>query len=124
MNRQGPDVGSQYRSAIFYHYAEQEKIARASLKEVEDSHIFKRKIVTEIVPAAKFYTAEEYHQQYFEKKGMAESCHVGIADVHTKLAAKAAEERKAAATQPSAAACDPNDPERGVRNEPLEGDDG
>src|SRR5438874_8480626 len=112
MNRQGPDVGTQYRSAIFFHDAEQEKLARASLKEVEDSGVFKRKIVTQIVAAPKFYSAEDYHQQYFEKKGMAESCHVGIATVHTKLAAKAAAERKSgAATQPAAAACDPNNPD-------------
>jgi peptide methionine sulfoxide reductase msrA/msrB len=107
MNRQGPDVGEQYRSAIFVHDAEQEKIARASLKEVEDSGVFRRKIVTEITPASQFYPAEDYHQQYFEKQGMAESCHVGIAKVHTKLAEQAASDRKSAATQPTAAVCDP-----------------
>lgn len=113
MNRQGPDVGSQYRSAIFFHDPEQEKIAHASLDEVEKSGVFKRKIVTEIVPAETFYPAENYHQQYFEKQGRADSCHVGVANVHTKLAADAAAARKSAATQPSAAAgasCSPTDP--------------
>ena len=70
VNRQGPDVGTQYRSAIFYHDAEQEKEARASKAE-----LFKRPIVTEIIPAGEFYRAEDYHQQYFEKQGI-RSCHI------------------------------------------------
>ena len=100
LNSQGPDFGTQYRSAIFFYDAEQEKIAKASLAEVEASAVFKRKIVTQIVPAPTFYPAEEYHQQYFEKHGRAESCHVGVAKVHTKLAAVAAEARKVA-TRPA-----------------------
>ncbi len=95
VDRQGPDVGSQYRSAIFVHDAEQERIARASLDEVNQSGVFRRKIVTQIVPAGKFYSAEEYHQKYFESRGMAESCHVGVAEVHTKLSAEAAKQRGA-----------------------------
>jgi peptide methionine sulfoxide reductase msrA/msrB len=95
VDRQGPDVGSQYRSAIFVHNAEQDRIARASLDQVNQSGVFRRKIVTQIVPAGKFYTAEEYHQKYFERRGMAESCHVGVAEVHTKLAAEAAKQRGA-----------------------------
>jgi peptide-methionine (S)-S-oxide reductase len=75
MNRQGPDVGTQYRSAIFYHDAEQEAEARASKAELEKEHVFKRPIVTEIVPAGDFYRAEDYHQQYFEKQGI-RSCHI------------------------------------------------
>src|SRR5271156_534801 len=74
VNRQGPDVGTQYRSAIFYHDAEQEEEARASKAVLEKDHVFKRPIVTEIVPAAEFYRAEEYHQQYFEKTGV-RACH-------------------------------------------------
>ncbi len=74
MNRQGPDVGTQYRSAIFYHDAEQEEEARASKAVLEKDHVFKRPIVTEIVPAGEFYRAEEYHQQYFEKTGV-RACH-------------------------------------------------
>jgi peptide-methionine (S)-S-oxide reductase len=69
-NRQGPDVGSQYRSAIYFHDADQEKAARASRDALEKSGRFKRDIATEIVPAAKFYEAEEYHQQYLEKRGL------------------------------------------------------
>jgi peptide-methionine (S)-S-oxide reductase len=69
VNRQGPDVGTQYRSAIFYHDAEQEEEARASKSVLEKDYVFKKPIVTEIVPAGEFYRAEEYHQQYFEKTG-------------------------------------------------------
>lgn len=74
LNRQGPDVGAQYRSAIFYHDAEQEAEARASIAALEKAHIFNRPIVTEVKPAASFYRAEEYHQQYLAKRGAA-SCH-------------------------------------------------
>lgn len=75
LNRQGPDVGTQYRSSIFYHEAEQEKAARASKEVLERAHAFKRPIVTEIAPATDFWRAEEYHQQYLEKRGLAQ-CHV------------------------------------------------
>jgi len=95
VDRQGPDVGSQYRSAIFFHDAEQERIAKASIDEVNKSGVLRRKIVTQVVPAEKFYPAEEYHQKYFERRGQSESCHLGPAVVHTKLAAEAAAKRKA-----------------------------
>jgi peptide-methionine (S)-S-oxide reductase len=68
-NRQGPDIGTQYRSAIFFHTPEQEAAARASKKKVQGR--FKNPIVTEITPASKFYRAEEYHQRYFEKHRLA-----------------------------------------------------
>ncbi|HEV8309542.1 MAG TPA: peptide-methionine (S)-S-oxide reductase MsrA [Methylomirabilota bacterium] len=68
LNRQGPDVGTQYRSAIFVHTAAQEAAARASKARLEQSGRHRRPIVTEIAPAARFYRAEDYHQQYFEKK--------------------------------------------------------
>ncbi len=68
LNRQGPDVGSQYRSAIFYHNPEQEKKAKASNEKQQNSGCFNRQIVTEIIPASTFYRAEEYHQQYLEKR--------------------------------------------------------
>jgi peptide-methionine (S)-S-oxide reductase len=74
-NRQGPDLGTQYRSAIFFHDAEQEKDARDSKTMLADKGVFKRPIVTEIVPATQFYRAEDYHQQYFEKQGI-RSCHI------------------------------------------------
>lgn len=73
LNRQGPDVGTQYRSAIFFHNAEQEAVAKASKEKLQNSGRYKRDIVTEITPASEFYRAEEYHQQYIEKRGQA-SC--------------------------------------------------
>src|SRR5208282_1643606 len=75
LNRQGPDFGTQYRSAIFFHDAQQEAAARASKGKLESSGRYKRPIVTQIVPAAEFYPAEEYHQQYLEKRGLAH-CHL------------------------------------------------
>ena len=74
LNRQGPDYGSQYRSAIFFHNPEQEAAAKAVKTELDHSGRFPRKIVTQIVPAAEFYRGEEYHQRYFEKHGIA-ACH-------------------------------------------------
>ena len=73
-NRQGPDVGTQYRSAIFFHDAAQEQAARASLEMAQSSGSFASPIVTEITSATTFHMAEDYHQQYLEKRGMA-SCH-------------------------------------------------
>lgn len=73
LNRQGPDVGTQYRSAIFYHNEKQKKVAEKSLKEQQKK--YKNKIVTEIKPASKFHRAEEYHQQYLEKRGLS-TCHI------------------------------------------------
>ena len=70
LNRQGPDRGSQYRSAIFFHDAAQETAANASKELQEKSGRFPRPIVTEIVAAGTFYPAEEYHQKYFEKHGL------------------------------------------------------
>ena len=70
LNRQGPDVGNQYRSAIFFHDEEQKKIAQKSKEELEKSGKFQKSIVTEIVPAPEFYKAEEYHQKYFQKHGL------------------------------------------------------
>ena len=70
LNRQGPDVGIQYRSAIFYHNEEQKQLAEKSKKELDGSGKYSSSIVTEIVPAPKFYKAEEYHQKYFQKNGL------------------------------------------------------
>ncbi len=75
LNRQGPDVGAQYRSVIFYHDEEQKELAERSRQIMEQSGRFKRPIVTQIVPASMFYVAEDYHQQYLEKRGLA-SCHI------------------------------------------------
>jgi len=74
-NRQGPDVGTQYRSAIFYHNETQKKAAERSKEEFDRSGIYSNKAVTEIVPASTFYPGEDYHQDYFEKHGGG-SCHV------------------------------------------------
>ena len=75
-NRQGPDVGSQYRSAIFYHGPKQKKEATKSLQKTQKTPKYEnRKIATEITPASTFYKAEEYHQQYFKKGGLG-VCHI------------------------------------------------
>ncbi len=73
-NRQGPDVGTQYRSAIFTHDAEQQRLAQASRAREQSNR--KAPIVTEITAAGEFYPAEEYHQRYFEKNGAA--CHISL----------------------------------------------
>jgi peptide-methionine (S)-S-oxide reductase len=75
LNRQGPDWGTQYRSAIFFHTPEQEAEAKASKEQLGKSRRFSKPIVTQIVPAVTFFEAEDYHQQYLEKKGLA-SCHI------------------------------------------------
>ena len=75
VNRQGPDFGTQYRTAIFYHSPEQEAAARKSKQALEASGRFRQAIATEITPAGPFWRAEEYHQRYLEKRG-AESCHI------------------------------------------------
>jgi peptide-methionine (S)-S-oxide reductase len=75
LNRQGPDWGAQYRSAIFFHSPEQQARALASKEALEKARQFSKPIVTQIVPTVEFFPAEDYHQQYLEKRGMA-SCHV------------------------------------------------
>ncbi len=75
LNRQGPDHGEQYRSVIFYHSAEQQQAAVATVARLNTEHKFPRPIVTQIVPAQTFWVAEEYHQKYLEKRGVT-SCHI------------------------------------------------
>jgi peptide-methionine (S)-S-oxide reductase len=75
LNRQGPDVGTQYRSVIFYHSEEQRLIAEKSKQEVDSSGRWKNPVVTEITPATTFWRAEEYHQRYLQKRGQ-DSCHI------------------------------------------------
>ncbi len=70
LNRQGPDMGIQYRSAVFYHNTDQREIAQSSKQALEKSGKYNDPIVTEIVPAPTFYKAEEYHQKYFKKNGL------------------------------------------------------
>lgn len=74
-NRQGPDVGTQYRSAVFYHSSQQEALANDSKAKLQEAQRFARPIVTEIAPASTFYPAEDYHQRYLEKQGLT-SCQV------------------------------------------------
>jgi peptide-methionine (S)-S-oxide reductase len=73
LNRQGPDIGIQYRSVIFYHSPKQESAAQASIKTLQESGSYKKDIVTAIEAATTFYKAEKYHQQYLEKRGL-KSC--------------------------------------------------
>lgn len=68
LNRQGPDVGTQYRSVLFFHIAEQEAAANKSKEKIQSSGRFTRDIVTEITPASQYYKAEDYHQQYLERR--------------------------------------------------------
>jgi peptide-methionine (S)-S-oxide reductase len=77
LNRQGPDVGTQYRSAIYYHDDEQKAAAAASKERLESSGRYGRPVVTEITEAQEFYPAEDYHQQYLEKRGLA-SCTIAL----------------------------------------------
>jgi peptide-methionine (S)-S-oxide reductase len=74
LNRQGPDIGTQYRSVIFFHDAKQEKTAQASKEKLQKTS-YKSPVVTQIVPAAIFWKAEDYHQQYLAKRGLG-SCHL------------------------------------------------
>jgi peptide-methionine (S)-S-oxide reductase len=84
-DRQGFDIGSQYRSAIFVHSREQEAAARASKDRLEAEGRFRKPIVTEIQPAPEFYEAEDYHQQYLEKRGRS-SCTVELAEAGSTTA--------------------------------------
>ncbi len=79
LNRQGADVGTQYRSVIFYHSDEQKRVAEEVIKEVEAQKIWDGKIVTELVPAKPFYNAEDYHQEYFSNNPSQPYCRVVIA---------------------------------------------
>lgn len=79
LNRQGNDVGTQYRSAIFYHDQAQHEAAEAIVKELNDSRAFGQPLVTEVVPATRFYPAEDEHQRYFEKAPYTPYCQVVVA---------------------------------------------
>jgi len=79
LNRQGPDVGTQYRSVIFFHSPEQERVAREKTAALQASGKFKKPVVTSIEAAPAFWRAEEYHQRYFEKNGLP-SCHLNTGE--------------------------------------------
>lgn len=85
LNRQGNDVGTQYRSAIFYHDEEQQKIAREVIAEITEAGIWGSPIVTEVVPYDTFYVAEDYHQEYFAKNPSQGYCRVVIAPKVSKF---------------------------------------
>lgn len=85
LNRQGADVGTQYRSVIFYHSPEQKAIAEQVIKELEAQKVWKARIVTEIAPFEAFYVAEDYHQEYFRLNGQEPYCQIVIAPKMAKF---------------------------------------
>lgn len=94
LNRQGEDVGTQYRSAIFYHSPEQESTARAVIFELFDRRVYDDPIVTEVVPAGPFYRAEDYHQRYFERNPNQPYCAAVVSPKVRKFRAKFAHRLK------------------------------
>ena len=85
LNRQGADIGTQYRSAIFYHNPEQEAVAKEVIKETNAAKVWKKPIVTEVAPFKAFYEAEDYHQEYFKNNARQPYCQVVIAPKIVKL---------------------------------------
>lgn len=85
LNRQGADVGPQYRSAIFYHSPEQKATAQAVIAELNAARVFDKPIVTEVTAATKFYAAEDYHQEYFRKNPYQPYCQVVVSPKVAKL---------------------------------------
>jgi peptide-methionine (S)-S-oxide reductase len=85
LNRQGADVGTQYRSVIFYHSPHQKQVAEELIAELNQAGIWKNPIVTEVSPAGSFYAAEDYHQSYFKKNPYQGYCQVVIAPKLTKF---------------------------------------
>ncbi|HRF96585.1 MAG TPA: peptide-methionine (S)-S-oxide reductase MsrA [Aggregatilineales bacterium] len=88
LNRQGADVGTQYRSAIFYHTDDQKRIAEETIAELTQTRLWANPIVTEITPAETFYPAEDYHQEYFENNPNAGYCQIVIAPKVAKFRQK------------------------------------
>jgi peptide-methionine (S)-S-oxide reductase len=85
LNRQGADVGTQYRSAIFYHTPEQQAVAAQVIAELEQAQVWKDRIVTQVVPFEEFYPAEEYHRDYYRRNPEQSYCRVVIAPKVSKL---------------------------------------
>lgn len=94
LNRQGADVGSQYRSAIFYHGEEQKEVAEQMIRELAEEHVWNKPIVTELAPFTKFFPAEEYHQEYFAHHPEQGYCQVVIAPKVAKFRHKFAQRLK------------------------------
>ena len=95
LNRQGNDVGTQYRSAIFYHNEAQKIIAEQVIKEISETHIWDRPIVTEVKPYTRFYSAEDYHRDYFEHNPQQPYCQAVVAPKIAKFRQKWASKLKA-----------------------------
>ena len=95
LNRQGADAGTQYRSAIFYHSAEQKATAEAVIRELTTAKVWRDAIVTEVVPAQIFYVADDYHQGYFEQNGHQPYCQMVVAPKVAKFRQKFADRLKA-----------------------------
>jgi peptide-methionine (S)-S-oxide reductase len=100
LNRQGPDTGTQYRSAVFYHSPEQKTTVQQVIDEVESSGVWKRKVVTEVVPYHEFFPAEEYHRQYFRRNPEKGYCAAVIAPKVAKFRAQYASRLRPAGTAP------------------------
>ena len=94
LNRQGADVGTQYRSAIFYHTPEQREIAEATIRALEDEQLWDAPVVTQIVPAGEFYPAEDYHQEYFANNPLQPYCRAVVAPKVAKFRQKYLEKLK------------------------------
>jgi peptide-methionine (S)-S-oxide reductase len=88
LNRQGADIGTQYRSAIYYHTPEQKRVAEEVMKQLSDAGLWDASIVTELVPAAEFYPAEDYHQEYFERNPAQPYCRAVVAPKVAKFRSK------------------------------------
>lgn len=95
LNRQGNDVGPQYRSVIFYHSAEQEHVARELIAELNAAQTWARPIVTEVTPFSEFYPAEDYHQEYFAQNGSQPYCQFVVAPKVAKFRKQYASRLKA-----------------------------
>lgn len=94
LNRQGNDVGTQYRSAIFYHTPEQKATAEAAIGELSAKKVWKDRIVTEVVPATQFYAAEDYHQEYFQNNPSQPYCQFVVSPKVAKFRSKFGAKRK------------------------------
>ena len=98
LNRQGPDVGTQYRSVIFHHDSGQREAAEAMIKELEAARLWKHSIVTEVTPFTEFYPAEEYHQQYYRRNPQLGYCQVIISPKLAKFRKQFSEKLKTGVT--------------------------
>ena len=99
LNRQGADVGTQYRSAIYYHSPEQQQVAQETIQELNDAKIWDAPIVTEIEPVQEFYVAEDYHQEYYRNNSYQPYCQVVVAPKVAKFRNKFAPLLKSSAAQ-------------------------